>query len=107
MRTLLVTHWETIFLFFVVVGIALVLYRRYIIGYEFIYFAGKAHRLALVKTGVMVSLLLGAFAGAEWLFAWLLPAGYLQIVLSFVVPYLLLKLIWQPMEVWLDRLFYG
>jgi hypothetical protein len=102
----LVTNWATLFLLCVVVAIAIFLYRRYLIAYEFVYFARKARRLALIKTVIMVALLLLLFSGAEWLLALFMGVGYLRSVLTFVLPFLLLNLFWQATEAWLDRLFY-
>jgi hypothetical protein len=66
--------------------IAVLLFRRYLMDYEYIFFPSKALQLALIKTLLMLSLLFVLFWGADRLLALWLNPSYLRSALAYLIP---------------------
>lgn len=95
-------------LFNIVIGlvllvIAVLLFRRYLMDYEYVFFTGKALQMAFYKTVLIMGLLAGLFWGADWLLGLVLDPGYVRNALAFLIPSILFDILDEPVSKGFDR----
>ncbi len=83
---------------------AIWLFRRYLMDYEYIFFTGKALQLALTKTLLMMSLLIFLFWGTDWLLGLWLSPGWWRAALAYLIPSILFDGLSKALDYSFDRI---
>jgi hypothetical protein len=100
----IMTHWLTLLIIVGCMALIVFFFRRFLLEYNTVFFSGKALQWALIKTVVIVLFVFGLFYGFDRLFAWWMEPGYWREVLAFLLPYLLMRIFWEPLIWAIDRL---